>query len=50
MGVKYSAPWLYSVVLTPINPTILPLSFVSISDADIASGVAPVINNVEFLI
>ena len=50
MFIKYSAPWTYSrtvVVLTQIIPHV---SFiVSISNADIASGVARVINSVEFL-
>lgn len=42
MSVKWSVPWSYSVVL--IILTIFP--FVSISDADLASGVALVINSV----
>ena len=49
MVVKLSAPWSCSrTVLTQIIPCV---SFiVSISDADMASGVAPVINSVEFLL
>ena len=48
---KLSAPWVYSrtvVVLTQIIPRVF--FVLSISDADIASGVAPVINSVEFLL
>ena len=49
MVVKQSAPWSYS--RTVFTQIILRVSFiVSISDADMASGVAPVINIVEFLI
>ena len=50
-GRKVVCPWAYSRPVVVLAPIILPVSFVvSIPDADMVSGVAPVINRVDFLL